>query len=74
MRDRLDEILAFHTGKSKEEIHLDTERDKILEAPRSGRVRLGRPGACNAAGCPVAALVIIASVSSPARTDGGGWR
>ncbi len=27
MRDRLDEILAFHTGKSKEEIHHDTERD-----------------------------------------------
>jgi len=32
MRDRLDEILAFHTGKSKEEIHRDTERDRILGA------------------------------------------
>ncbi len=32
MRDRIDEILAFHTGKSKEEINLDTERDKILPA------------------------------------------
>ena len=32
MRDRLDELLAMHTGKSKEEIHLDTERDKILSA------------------------------------------
>jgi ATP-dependent Clp protease protease subunit len=32
MRDRLDEILAFHTGKSKEEIHEDTERDRILSA------------------------------------------
>jgi ATP-dependent Clp protease protease subunit len=32
MRDRLDEILAFHTGKSKEEIHHDTERDRILGA------------------------------------------
>ena len=32
MRDRLDEILAFHTGKSKEEIHRDTERDRILAA------------------------------------------
>ena len=31
-RDRLDEILAFHTGKPKAEIHLDTDRDKILEA------------------------------------------
>ncbi|HEX4497415.1 MAG TPA: ATP-dependent Clp endopeptidase proteolytic subunit ClpP [Thermoanaerobaculia bacterium] len=32
MRDRLDEILAFHTGKSKEDIHRDTERDRILSA------------------------------------------
>jgi len=32
MRDRMDEILADHTGKSKEEIHGDTERDKILTA------------------------------------------
>ncbi len=32
MRDRMDEILAAHTGKSKEEIHADTERDKILTA------------------------------------------
>jgi ATP-dependent Clp protease protease subunit len=32
MRGRMDEILAEHTGKSKEEIHGDTERDKILTA------------------------------------------
>ena len=32
MRDRVDEILAFHTGKDKEEVHRDTERDKILAA------------------------------------------
>jgi ATP-dependent Clp protease protease subunit len=32
MRDRMDEILAYHTGKSKEEIHRDTERDRILRA------------------------------------------
>ena len=32
IRDRVDEVLAFHTGKTKEEIHLDTERDKILNA------------------------------------------
>jgi len=32
MRERIDEILAFHTGKSQEEVHRDTERDKILEA------------------------------------------
>jgi ATP-dependent Clp protease protease subunit len=32
MRDRLDEILAYHTGKSKEGVHRDTERDRILGA------------------------------------------
>ncbi len=31
-RGRLDEILAFHTGRSKDEIHADTERDRILGA------------------------------------------
>ena len=32
MRDRIDEVLAEHCGKSKEELHKDTERDKILSA------------------------------------------
>ncbi len=32
MRDRLDEILAYHTGKSKEEVHRDTERDYFMSA------------------------------------------
>jgi ATP-dependent Clp protease, protease subunit len=32
MRDRLDEILAFHTGRTKEDVHRDTERDRILGA------------------------------------------
>ena len=32
MRDRIDEVLAHHTGKTREEIHDDTERDKILTA------------------------------------------
>ncbi len=32
MRDRLDEVLAEHTGRSKEEVHQDTERDRILTA------------------------------------------
>ncbi len=32
MRDRIDSILSEHTGKSKEIIHEDTERDKILTA------------------------------------------
>jgi len=32
MRDRLDEILALHSGKAKDEVHLDTERDRILTA------------------------------------------
>jgi ATP-dependent Clp protease protease subunit len=32
MRNRIEEIFVLHTGKSKEEIHNDTERDKILTA------------------------------------------
>lgn len=32
MRRRLEEILAEHTGRSVEEIHRDTERDKIFTA------------------------------------------
>jgi len=32
LRDRIDEILALHTGKTKEVVHHDTERDKILGA------------------------------------------
>ena len=32
MRDRLDEILAEHTGRSKEEVHDDSERDRIFTA------------------------------------------
>jgi ATP-dependent Clp protease protease subunit len=51
MRDRMDEILAYHTGKTKEEIHRDTERDRILgskEAVEYGlvdRVMMKRRGA-----------------------------
>ena len=32
MRERIDEILSHHTGRDAEEIHADTERDKILTA------------------------------------------
>jgi ATP-dependent Clp protease protease subunit len=32
LRDRIDEVLAFHTGKNKTQIHDDTDRDKILSA------------------------------------------
>jgi ATP-dependent Clp protease protease subunit len=35
MRDRMDEILAYHTGKTKEDVHRDTERDRILSAPEA---------------------------------------
>jgi ATP-dependent Clp protease protease subunit len=35
MRERIDEILAAHTGKTKEQIHQDTDRDKILSAPEA---------------------------------------
>ncbi len=32
LRDRLDEVLAHHTGQSREKIHRDTDRDNILTA------------------------------------------
>jgi ATP-dependent Clp protease protease subunit len=32
MRNRIDDILAFHTNRPRSEIHADTERDKILTA------------------------------------------
>jgi ATP-dependent Clp protease protease subunit len=31
-REALDELLAEHTGKTKEEVHQDTDRDRILTA------------------------------------------
>ncbi len=35
IRDRVDEVLAEHTGQTKEKVHGDTERDKILSAEES---------------------------------------
>ncbi len=35
MRNRLDEILAQHTGKTAEEIHHDSERDRIMSAQQA---------------------------------------
>ena len=32
MRERLDAILAHHTGRTKEQVHEDTERDRILSS------------------------------------------
>lgn len=32
MRERLEEIYAHHTGKPKDQVHVDTERDKIFSA------------------------------------------
>ena len=32
MREKIEDILAHHSGKTKDEIHNDTERDKILSA------------------------------------------
>ncbi len=32
MRERIEEILVEHTGRTKEEVHRDTERDKIFGA------------------------------------------
>ncbi len=50
MRARIDEVLAEHTGKTSEEIHSDTERDKILTAEDAveyglaDQVMVRRPG------------------------------
>lgn len=35
LRDKLDQILADHCGKDKDQVHLDTERDNILSAPEA---------------------------------------
>lgn len=35
IRDRLDAILSKHTGKSKEQIHRDTERDYFMSGPEA---------------------------------------
>jgi len=35
MRDRLNEILAFHTGQSVEKIKKDTDRDYIMNAKQA---------------------------------------
>lgn len=32
IRDKVDEVLALHTGQPKDRVHEDTERDKILSA------------------------------------------
>jgi ATP-dependent Clp protease protease subunit len=32
MRDRLEELLSLHTGQTKERLHIDTDRDFVLEA------------------------------------------
>ena len=32
LRDRLDAVLAKHTGRTKQEVHRDTDRDNILSA------------------------------------------
>jgi len=56
MRDLLEEILAKHTGQTVERIHLDTDRDYVIEAPAaveygiideviSSRVAVDRSGA-----------------------------
>jgi len=52
MRERLDEILAKHSGQTVEQIHLDTERDKIFGADEAVKygladqvmARRGKPG------------------------------
>lgn len=45
-RDRLNQILADHTGQSLETIHKDTERDQLHERAGCLRLRHRRPGRC----------------------------
>jgi ATP-dependent Clp protease protease subunit len=40
LRDRLNEILAFHTGKSLEEVTRDTDRDFFMSAEEARRYGL----------------------------------
>ena len=35
MRDLLEELLARHTGQTRERIHTDTDRDFVMEAPEA---------------------------------------
>jgi ATP-dependent Clp protease protease subunit len=51
LRSRLDDILAAHTGKSREEVNRDTDRDRILSAAEAveygivDRIMVRREGA-----------------------------
>jgi ATP-dependent Clp protease, protease subunit len=40
LRDRLDGIYAKHTGKSKEQVHEDMERDRFFKAPEAAEYGL----------------------------------
>ena len=45
VRDRLNNILAKHTGQPVERIAEDTERDNFMSGEESRRLRPDRPGA-----------------------------
>ena len=44
-RDRLNKILAKHTGQSVEQIKQDTDRDHFMDGERGGALRADRQGA-----------------------------
>lgn len=50
IRERLNELMAYHTGKTVKQISLDTERDNFMSAEESKKyglvdeVMVGRPG------------------------------
>ena len=44
-RDRLNKILAKHTGQSVEKIKQDTDRDNFMDGHGGGGVRADRQGA-----------------------------
>jgi ATP-dependent Clp protease protease subunit len=56
IRDKVDEVLAKHTGQPKDKVHEDTERDKILSADEAvtyglvDRVMMRRKAGPEAAG------------------------
>ena len=50
LRERLNEVLAEHTGQPLEKIAIDTEREQLHGGRGGGRVRTGGPGAVQPGG------------------------
>ena len=70
-RDRLNRILAKHTGQSVERIKQDTDRDNFMDWNGGGALRADRPGAGEARRAAVPAESAEAGLSGP---EGAGQR